>query len=99
MPNPGKKYKRQKRKFKKKSKEKKPVSPPPKKKPKRFDFRDRICDDYSCCQAPLKNGRLCSRKAMTIKTYFEKYQCCLLCWQHAKVYGIYGILSLANEMW
>jgi hypothetical protein len=57
----------------------------------------RKCGNYPCCQAVNQNGNLCSRPAMTDKTYFQSLRCCYLCWQHALSYGVYGLLKIAKS--
>lgn len=56
----------------------------------------RRCGDSPCCQAQNRDGSLCTRPAMTSKTYINRLKCCYLCWQHALSYGVYGLYRLAK---
>lgn len=60
----------------------------------------RLCgrddDLYPCCQVVTQEGYLCDRQAMTTKLFIESAGCCLLCWQHAKIYGVYAFLKLSK---
>lgn len=60
-----------------------------------------ICDDYGtpCCQAATKKGEQCRRPALTTKTYYQRVRCCYLCWQHALMYGVYGILATGKAVY
>jgi hypothetical protein len=50
-----------------------------------------------CCQYRKEDGELCSRVSMLDgKTYIAKFDCCYLCWQHASLIGLYGVLSFAK---
>lgn len=56
----------------------------------------RKCGKYTCCQAMTKDGRRCSRAALSKRTYIHKVKCCLLCWQHALIYGVYGLYKVSQ---
>ena len=58
----------------------------------------RLCGPYNrpCCQALTHDGTLCKREALTTSTYINRLKCCLLCWQHAIGYGVYGILKVVQ---
>lgn len=48
-----------------------------------------------CCQARTCDGTLCKRPSMfggSIK--IPNMECCDLCWQHAKEFGVYGLFKL-----
>ena len=66
----------------------------------RPDLFRRCGGDY-CCQAMTKEGVQCSRPAMLgAKTYIQKINCCMLCWQHASQVGLYALykgLQFMNE--
>ena len=48
----------------------------------------RRCDGRACCQARTASGNLCRRPAiLNGETYNRKLRCCLVCWQHARIYG------------
>lgn len=59
----------------------------------------RKCGNSPCCQAQNENGTMCSRQAMTSRTYIQRIRCCYLCWQHAKMYGVYIISKLAMAVY
>lgn len=52
--------------------------------------------DQPCCQATNLDGSKCSREALTSRTYIRKVKCCLLCWQHSTVFGLYGLFKVAQ---
>lgn len=56
----------------------------------------RKCGDSPCCQATNTDGTLCTRPAMTDKSYIKTIRCCYLCWQHALIYGVYITYKLAK---
>lgn len=60
----------------------------------------RICNrrkKIPCCQAETEQGVKCTRTAMFGgNTYIKQFKCCYLCWQHAKVFGVYGIYKIAK---
>lgn len=72
------------------------------KKDKQLSGRIRYCESSGtrkvpCCQYRTEDGTLCSRAAMLEgKTYIPKFDCCYLCWQHASLLGLYGLLSFAK---
>jgi hypothetical protein len=49
-----------------------------------------------CCQAITEDGYRCTRAALTTKSYIHRVRCCLLCWQHALIYGVYGLLKIGQ---
>ncbi len=62
-------------------------------------FRKCGPDRTLCCQATTLQGRLCDRPAMYgSRTYFKKIKCCMLCWQHAQIYGVYGLYRALQYM-
>lgn len=66
----------------------------------RLDHPDlyRLCgdDQKPCCQARTLDGYKCMRAALTTKSYINRVKCCLLCWQHALAYGVYGLLKVGQ---
>ena len=56
----------------------------------------RLCENKPCCQAKTLDGKRCSRPAMTTRTYIKKFKCCMLCYQHALLYGVYGLLKVGQ---
>lgn len=52
--------------------------------------------DQLCCQAYTAKKVRCSRPALTELTYVRSLGCCLLCWQHARMYGFSGLYKLVK---
>lgn len=56
----------------------------------------RKCGDTPCCQAYTDKNVLCTRPAMTTASYIKTIKCCYLCWQHASMYGVYGLAKISQ---